>query len=84
MGMIYGSLGCILIGAVIYKSTYSPAIKYIGYSFWWGGWGLLATWIISFILDIPFTKSLGLIVIVSGWFLIEGIRVILRKVRKRS
>jgi hypothetical protein len=82
MGMVYGSLACVLIGAILYKVTHSPAIKYIGYSFWWGGWGLLVTWIISVVFDVPFTKGLGLIVLVSGWLVIEGTRAILRKIQK--
>ncbi|WP_308635803.1 hypothetical protein [Paenibacillus silvisoli] len=71
MEALYISLVGILLGAILYKITDSTKIKYIGYSLWWGGWGFWVAWIISESLDIQLTTFLGLIVIISGWIVIE-------------
>jgi hypothetical protein len=78
---LYISVSFLIIGALIYKLFYSPALKYIGYSFWWAGWGWLVSWIVTIILKIEMSKLLLFIVIVVLIFGFDGVKAVYKKYR---
>ncbi|WP_115995971.1 hypothetical protein [Cohnella lupini] len=80
---LYISTVFLFIGAILYKITDSPKIIYVGYSCWWAGWAIFASWIITLVFKIEVTRLMGISILVGLMAVYYGGKVIIKYLKSK-